>query len=100
MVPEEDKDIPMRGVRQIVATVIAVAIAAGGTTVFACPVCFGAEETTLISGTKLGILVMIGVTLAVQGAFLAFFLYLRKHAKDNADLELDSEWSELQKSRT
>ena len=35
----------MRGIRQIVATVIAVAIAAGGTTVFACPVCFGAEET-------------------------------------------------------
>ncbi len=90
----------MKGVRQLVATVIAVMICAGGTTVFACPVCFGAEETTLISGTKLGILVMIGITLAVQGAFLAFFLYLRKHAKDNADVELDAEWSELQKSRS
>jgi len=90
----------MRGFRQIVATVIAVMICAGGATVFACPVCFGAEETTLISGTKLGILVMIGITLAVQGAFLAFFLYLRKHAKDNADVELETEWSELQRSRT
>jgi MFS-type transporter involved in bile tolerance (Atg22 family) len=90
----------MRGVRQIVATVVAVMICAGGATVFACPVCFGAEETTLISGTKLGILVMIAVTLAVQGAFLAFFLYLRKHAKDNAEAELDGEWSELQRSRT
>ena len=89
----------MRGFRQIVATVIAVMICAGGVTVFACPVCFGAEETTLISGTKLGILVMIGITLAVQGAFLAFFLYLRKHAKDNAEMELASEWSALQRSR-
>jgi len=90
----------VRGLRHIVATVIAVMISAGGVTVFACPVCFGAEETTLISGTKLGILVMIGVTLAVQGAFLAFFLYLRKHAKDNADVELETEWAELQRSRT
>jgi hypothetical protein len=90
----------MRGIRQIVATVIAVAIAAGGTTVFACPVCFGAEETTLISGTKLGVLALLGVLFAVQGAFVAFFLYLRKRAKDNADVELDSEWSELQRSST
>ena len=90
----------MKGVRQIVATVIAVAIAAGGTTVFACPVCFGAEETTLISGTKLGVLALLGVLFAVQGAFVAFFLYLRKRAKDNADVELDSEWSELQRSST
>ena len=90
----------MKGLRHLVATVLAVVIAGGGATVFACPVCFGAEETPLISGAKLGILVMIGLTLAVQGAFVAFFLYLRKHAKDNADVELDSEWSELQKSRT
>lgn len=90
----------MKGLRHLVATVLAVVIAGGGATVFACPVCFGAEETPLISGAKLGILVMIGVTLAVQGAFVAFFLYLRKHAKDNADMELETEWSDLQKSRT
>ena len=89
----------MKGLRHIAATVLAIVVAGGGTTVFACPVCFGAEETTLISGTKLGILVMIGVTLAVQGAFLAFFLYLRRRAKDNADVELETEWSELQRSR-
>jgi len=90
----------MKGLRHLVATVLAVVIAGGGATVFACPVCFGAEETPLISGAKLGILVMIGLTLAVQGAFVAFFLYLRKHAKDNADMELETEWSELQRSRT
>lgn len=66
-----------------------------------CPQCFGAEETSLIDGTKLGVLVMVLVTFAVQGAFVAFFLYLRKRAKRLADDDLESEWSQLQKgSRT
>jgi hypothetical protein len=63
----------------------------------ACTVCFGAEETSLIEGTKLGILLMLGVTFAVQGGFVGFFFYLRKRAKQIADVELDDEWSELQK---
>jgi len=90
----------MSGMKQVVLTVVAVMVLACGTTVFACPVCFGAEETALISGTKLGMLAMLAVLFAVQGAFVAFFLHLRKRAKDNADVELDSEWSQLQKSRT
>ena len=61
-----------------------------------CPNCFGAEETSLIDGTKLGILAMLIVTFVVQGGFLGFFLYLRKRAKRIADIELDQEWSELQ----
>ena len=80
----------------------AVFVALAGTTrVLACPVCFGAEETTMISGTKLGVLFMLGITLAVQGAFVGFFVYLRKRARRMAELELDSEWAELQRaSRT
>jgi hypothetical protein len=39
---------------------------------------------------------MLGLLFAVQGAFLGFFLYLRKRAKRNADDELDHEWSKLQ----
>lgn len=67
--------------------------------VLACTVCFGkAEETAIVDGTQLGILLLLGVTLAVQGGFLAFFLYLRKRAKRIADIELDDEWSELQRS--
>jgi hypothetical protein len=68
----------------------------GASSVFACPVCFGAEETSMIDGARLGILVLLGVTLAVQGAFAAFFLYLRKRAKRIEDIDLDTEWSELQ----
>jgi hypothetical protein len=62
--------------------------------------CFGAEETTMIDGTRLGILLMLGITFAVQGGFVAFFLYLRRRAKRIADIELDDEWSELQRSPT
>ncbi len=64
----------------------------------ACALCFGAQETHLIDGAKLGVLVLLAVLLAVQSAFVAFFLYLRRRAKRFADVELDHEWSELQKS--
>jgi hypothetical protein len=79
----------------------AAVVVGGGSSVLACPACFGAEETSMIDGTKLGVLVMLGIILAVQGAFAAFFLYLRARAKRIAELELDIEWSELQRaSRT
>ena len=77
--------------------VLAAAMLIGGSSsVYACPVCFGAEETSMIDGARLGILVLLAITLAVQGSFLGFFLYLRKRAKLIADIDLDSEWSELQ----
>ena len=86
--------------RRVVTTAVAVLIG-GSSNVLACPMCFGAEETSMIDGTKLGILVMLAVTLAVQGAFAGFFLYLRRRAKRIAEVELDTEWSELQRaSRT
>jgi hypothetical protein len=82
--------------RRSLATVAAVLIG-GGASVFACPMCFGAAETTMVDGTKLGVLVMLVITLAVQGGFVSFFFYLRKCARRNAEVELDTEWSELQK---
>jgi hypothetical protein len=86
-----------RQVRLCLATSVFVAIA-GSTRLLACPMCFGAEETTMVQGTRLGVLVMLGITLTVQGGFVGFFLYLRKRAKRIADVELDTEWSELQRS--
>jgi hypothetical protein len=70
--------------------------------VLACTVCFGADETGMIDGAKIGVVVMLAVLFAVQGGFVGFFLYLRKRARRMADVELDSEWSELQRgtSRT
>jgi hypothetical protein len=83
--------------RQAVITAAFVMIG-GGSSVLACPVCFGAEETAMVDGTKLGVLVMLAILFAVQGGFVAFFLYLRRRAKRIADIELDTEWSELQRS--
>jgi hypothetical protein len=74
----------------------AAIVIGGSSSVLACPVCFGAQETSIIDGTKLGILVLLAVTLAVQGGFAGFFLYLRRRAKRIADIDLDTEWSELQ----
>jgi hypothetical protein len=84
--------------RMLMAT--AVLLIGANSNAFACPVCFGAEETSMIDGAKLGILALLGVTLAVQGAFVGFFLYLRKRAKQIADIDLDIEWSELQGGRS
>jgi hypothetical protein len=78
-----------------VLTVVAVLIG-GNSTLYACPVCFGAHETQIVDGARLGILVLLAITAAVQGGFVAFFLYLRRRAKRIADLELDAEWAELQ----
>jgi heme/copper-type cytochrome/quinol oxidase subunit 2 len=85
-----------------IALITAAVLFGGSSTVFACPMCFGAQESSLIDGAKLGILVLLGITLAVQGAFVGFFFYLRKQAKRVSDADLDVEWSQLQKggSRT
>lgn len=82
-----------------VLTIVAAMVFGGSSSVFACPVCFGlldAEDSSMIDGTRLGILVLLAITLAVQGAFVGFFLYLRKRAKHIADVDLDAEWSKLQ----
>jgi hypothetical protein len=97
VVPAENEE-PVTSLRtRIGAVATAVAVTIGGNaSLFACPNCFGAEETSLIDGTKLGIMAMLLITFAVQGGFLGFFLYLRKRARRIADIELDNEWSELQ----
>jgi hypothetical protein len=83
------------GTTRVLTTAAAIVIG-GSSSVLACPVCFGAHETSIIDGTRLGVLVLLAITLAVQGGFLGFFLYLRNRAKRIADIDLDTEWSELQ----
>jgi hypothetical protein len=83
--------------RQAVITA-ALVVFGGGSRLLACPACFGAQETSMIDGAKLGVLVLLAILFAVQGGFVAFFLYLRKRAKRVAEFELDAEWAELQKT--
>ena len=84
------------GITRVLATAAAVVIG-GSSSLLACPVCFGAEETSMIDGARLGILVLLAITIAVQAGFVGFFLYLRKRAKLIADIDLDTEWSKLQR---
>lgn len=70
----------------------------GSASLSACPMCFGAAETSMVDGTKLGVLLLLAVTVAVQGGFVGFFLYLRRRAKQFSEAELDTEWSQLQKT--
>ena len=92
---------PMHRVIKTLVTTVALVVIGGSPRLFACPSCFGAEETSMIDGAKLGIAVMLAITFAVQGGFLGFFIYLRKRARRMADVDLDIEWSELQRgSRT
>jgi hypothetical protein len=81
---------------RLISMTAAALLIGGSTNVFACPMCFGAEETSMVDGTKIGVMVMLAITLAVQGGFAGFFLYLRKRAKRIAEVELEAEWSELQ----
>ncbi len=77
---------------------IVTSLLIGASAAQACPVCFGAEDSTLVDGTKAGVWVMLAITVGIQLAFVGFFLYLRRRAKLIARLELDSEWSDLQKA--
>ena len=85
-----------RSITSCALTTAVLIVIGGGSTVLACPVCFGAEETSMIDGAKLGVLVLLAITLVVQGGFVGFFIYLRQRAKRIADIELDTEWSEFQ----
>ena len=87
----------MRSALRLIGTTVAAMLIGGSASLFACPVCFGAEESPLIDGAKLGVVVLLAITLAMQGGFVGFFLYLRKRAKRVAELELEDEWVELQR---
>jgi hypothetical protein len=53
----------------------------------ACPVCFGASDGPMLAGSNMGILALLIVTLAMLGAFAAFFYTLARRAARSADAE-------------
>jgi hypothetical protein len=64
---------------------------------FACPSCFSRAEGPLVDAARLGMFLLLAVTLGLQGAFVAFFLCLRRRAAKAAGEALDEEWSRLQR---
>jgi hypothetical protein len=62
-----------------------------------CPSCFGQAQGPLIDAARLGIWLLLAVTLCLQGAFAAFFLYLRRRAASCAGQPPDEQWSRLRR---
>jgi len=48
---------------------------------FACPVCFGANDSPMATATNLGIMAMLVVVVGVLTAFASFFIYLMRRAR-------------------
>jgi hypothetical protein len=49
--------------------------------VIACPVCFGQNDSPLANAMNNGILLMLGVVVAVLMGFASFFIYLMRRAQ-------------------
>lgn len=69
-------------IRPLVVAVAAWAL--GARTASACSVCYGDAAGPLIDGARLGVYLLFGLVLAVQLAFVLFFLHLRKRARETA----------------
>ena len=67
--------------------------------ILACAACFSANvDSPLVDGARSGVWLLLSVTLGVQGAFAAFFVNLWRRAKRARDVEIEAEWSDLQRS--
>ena len=48
---------------------------------FACPVCFGNNDSPMAIATNMGIFAMLVIVAGVLGGFASFFIYLMRRAK-------------------
>ena len=95
----------MKAIRALAAALAVLLLTAGAAG--ACPVCFGESEGPMIDAARLGTWLLLGVVVAVQGAFVAFFLYLRRQARRAAAASADpageaaseSEWTRYREKR-
>jgi hypothetical protein len=64
-----------------------LALLAAPRAVLACPVCFGQNDSPLAIAMNNGILFMLGIIVAVLGAFGLFIVHLARRARLAAALE-------------
>ena len=66
----------------------------------ACSVCYGRADkgSALVSSARLGVFLLLGITVAVLGAFTRFFFVLRNRALAAERDAIALEWSSLQRS--
>lgn len=66
----------------------------------ACEVCYGRADShsPMVTGARLGVFLLLGVTGTVLAAFARFFFYLRNRARQTEVEQIASEWTQLQRS--
>jgi hypothetical protein len=62
-------------------TIITSLLVAAPRAAFACPVCFGQNDSPLAKGVNMGIFMMLGFVALVLASFAYFFIYLIRRAK-------------------
>ena len=74
-------------------------VVAAGAPAAACDICYGATaDSPLVESARLGVFLLLGVTVAVLGGFVAFIVYLRNRARAFESETIASEWAQLQRS--
>ncbi len=88
------------GVARQTALAILLLLALPAAPALACSVCFGNADpgTPLLTSARLGVFLLLGVTGVVLGAFLKFFIYLSRRARQAESESIASEWAHLQRS--
>lgn len=72
----------------------------GVTPALACSVCYGQEANAspLLSAARLGVFLLLGITVVLLACFAKFFLYLRNRARLFENDPIAIEWAQLQRS--
>jgi hypothetical protein len=65
----------------------------------ACTVCYGSRDSgsPLVTGARLGVFLLLGVTVAMLAGLTRFFFYLRERARRAESEGIAAEWTELQR---
>jgi len=65
----------------------------------ACTVCYGEDNGSgMVTSARLGVFLLLAITMVVLGAFAKFFFYLRNRARQAESETIASEWAHLQRS--
>jgi len=62
-------------------TLLTIGLVAAPRAAFACPVCFGENDSPMALAMNMGILFMLIIVAGVLGAFASFFIYLIRRAR-------------------
>ena len=71
--------------KRVAPGLLVAVLALSPRTAFACPVCFGQNDSPMAHASNLSILVMLGITGCVLAGFATFFIYLIRRARAAAD---------------